>query len=449
MNEAFGWVTFGKLIAVIVLVLGNGFFVAAEFALVAIRRSRVTQLVEQGHPSAKTLQRAVNHLDSYLAATQLGVTMSSLGLGWLGEPAIADLIEPTLEKILPENIATVGAHTLGVAIAFVIITSLHIVLGELAPKSLALQRPENTALWVIQPLEFYLNLFRPAVHVLNSLGNYVLSSLGLRADGSEVSVHSPEEIRMLVAASRQAGLVGLAQEEMMERVFRLGGQHIRAFMTPRIDLVWLDVEAPIATIQQTILTSVYSYFPVCQDSVDNILGFLKAKDFLAASTSQSLMPTQLMGLLTPPLYVPEVMNAFNALDLFKQTGNRIAAVVDEYGVLQGLVTLNDILEAIVGDIHTGDEPPEPQAILSENGSWLMDGALPIEEFQTILGIRELPEGDRFRYQTLGGLVITYLGQVPTVSQVFEWQNLRIEVVAMNRNRVKKVLVMSIASEKLG
>jgi putative hemolysin len=440
MNGSFSLITASQLVAVVLLVLANGFFVAAEFALVAVRRSRVEQLVAEGHPGVTGLQRAVNHLDSYLAATQLGVTMSSLGLGWMGEPAIAHLLEPSLEQVLPDRIVVGAAHTLASVIAFTIITALHIVLGELAPKSLALQRPEGTSLWVIKPLELYLAIFRPAVKVLNDLGNLVLSLLGLEAGSGEAIVHSPEEIQLLVAASRQAGLVGLLEEEVMERVLRLGDQYISAFMTPRVDIVWLDIEAPIATLQNTIVTSIYSHFPVCQGSVDNLLGFVRAKDFLIASAAKPLTITPLMNLLTPPLYIPEIMKAFNALEMFKQTGNRTAVVVDEYGVLQGLVTLNDVLEAIVGDIHTGDEPAEPQAIRGNDGSWIFDGSLPIEEFQDIFGIRELPLGERYRYQTIGGLVIMHLNQIPIASQSFEWHNLRFEVMEMHRNRVKKVLV---------
>lgn len=441
MNDFSHWVIASKLTAVLLLVLANGFFVAAEFALVALRRSRVEQLVVEAHPVAQSLRRAVNHLDAYLAATQLGITMASLGLGWLGEPALAQLVEPLFERLLPERLAAIGSHTLSVVIAFTIITSLHIVLGELAPKSLALQRPEGTSIWVIRPLEFYLTIFRPAVQLLNSLGNLVLSLLGLQAGGEE-SVHSPDEIRLLVAASRQAGLVGLAEEQVVERVFRAGEQHIQAFITPRIDLVWLDIEDSIATLQRTIVTSVYSYFPVCQGSVDNLLGFIRAKDFLAATVAEPLSRTKVMELLTPPLYVPEVMSVFNALEMFKQTGNRIAAVVDEYGVLQGLITLNDILEAIVGNIHTGDEPDEPQSIQCEDGSWLLDGSISVEEFQTILGIREPPEKERSRYQTLSGLIITRLGYIPKASQTLIFQNLQLEVMTMDRNRVKKVLVRS-------
>jgi putative hemolysin len=440
MEHASGGVIAGELLAVLLLVLANGFFVAAEFALVAVRRSRVDQLVAEGRPLARKLQRAVNHLDSYLAATQLGVTMSSLGLGWLGEPAISQLVEPALAKILPSSIAVLGSHTLSIIVAFTIMTCLHIVLGELAPKSLALQQPESTSLFVIQPLEAYLAVFRPAVTVLNNLGNLVLRLMGLETGNGEQLVHSPAEIRLLVSASRQAGLLGEAEEDVVERVFRLGVQRINALMTPRVDMIWLDAEDPIREIQTTIITSVYSHFPICQGTVDELLGFVTAKEVLAASLTEPLTLAKLMHLVTPPLYVPEVMTAFNGLEIFKQSGRHVAAVVDEYGAIQGLVTLNDILEAIVGDIHTGDEPAEPQAVQGEDGSWLLDGRMLIEEFQDIFDIRDLPIGEEALYQTLGGLVLTHLGHVPKVGESFGWQNLHIQVMAMNRNRVSKVRV---------
>jgi putative hemolysin len=439
MNDS-GLLIAGKLAAVLLLVLANGFFVAAEFALVAVRRSRVDQLVAQGRPLARNLKRAVTHLDTYLAATQLGVTMSSLGLGWLGEPAIAHWVEPALAGVLPEAIASLGAHTLAIVIAFTVITSLHIVLGELAPKSLALQRPEETSLYVITLLDLYLALFRPAVMALNNLGNWVLSLLGLHTGSSEEMVHSPEEIRLLVSASRQAGLLGETEEDVVERVFRLGDQRISALMTPRINVVWLDIEQPVHKLQEKIITNVYSHYPVCRENVDDLLGFVTAKEALAASIAEPLTLTKLIDLLTPPLYVPEVMTAFNGLKVFKQTGQHVAAVVDEYGTMQGLVTLNDILEAIVGDIRTGNEPAEPEALRREDGAWLLDGLLPIEEFMDIFGLRELPDREESLYQTIGGLVLTHLGHVPQVSESFEWHNFQIEVAGMKRNRVSQVLV---------
>src|SRR5215218_4606025 len=225
------------ILAVFVLVAANGFFVAAEFSLVAVRRSRVAELVGARRRNAAALQRALDHLDANLAATQLGITISSLALGWIGEPALAHLVEPYL-SMLPGELATAGAHTIAVSVAFVIITALHIVLGELAPKSLALQRSEGTALWVVRPLGFFLFLLRPAIVSLNGLGNLVLRLVGLQPGASEGTLHSPEELKLLVQASQDAGILHETQEEVVVRVLNIGERPIGDIMTPRLEVDW-------------------------------------------------------------------------------------------------------------------------------------------------------------------------------------------------------------------
>ncbi|OYE00252.1 hemolysin family protein [Nostoc sp. 'Peltigera membranacea cyanobiont' 232] len=443
MNSPLTWLTAGKLLSVIFLVLANGFFVAAEFALVALRRSRVEQLVIQGHPGAKALQRAVNNLDAYLAATQLGVTISSLGLGWLGEPAIAVLVEPAFHW-LPKSLSETSAHTLSVVIAFTIITSLHIVLGELAPKSLALQRTERTAFAVINLLELYLVIFRPAVQVLNSLGNFVLKLIGLEAGSSEELLHSTEELKLLVAASHEAGLLGEAEQDVVERVFNIGNRQVSAFMTPRTEMVWLDIDEPLSKIRSQVIESIHSFFPVGQQSIDNLLGIVQTKEFLAQNPTQAI---ELQALLKSLLYVPESMKALNLLELFKKSGTHLALIVDEYGVTQGLVTITDIVEAIVGDIPTSEELADPDVVQREDGSWLLDGLLPIDELKEILDIRKLLPGAEVNYQTLGGFVVNQLGHIPLVAEHFEWAGLRFEVVSMDGNRIDKVLVVPMHAKK--
>ncbi|MEH2243419.1 hemolysin family protein [Nostoc sp.] len=443
MNNPLSWFTVGKLLAVIFLVLANGFFVAAEFALVALRRSRVEQLVAEAHPRAKALQRAVNNLDAYLAATQLGVTISSLGLGWLGEPAIAVLVEPAFHW-LPKSLSQTSAHTLSALIAFTIITSLHIVLGELAPKSLALQRTERTAFAVINLLELYLAIFRPAVQALNSLGNFVLKLIGLEPGSSEELLHSTEELKLLVAASHEGGLLGEAEQDVVERVFSIGNRQVSAFMTPRTEMVWLDIDHPLSKIRSQVIESIHSFFPVGQQSVDNLLGIVQTKEFLAQNPTQ---PIELQALLKPLLYVPESMKALKLLELFKKSATHLALIVDEYGVTQGLVTITDIVEAIVGDIPTSEELADPDVVQREDGSWLLDGLLPIDEFKEILDIRKLLPGAGINYQTLGGFVVNELGHIPLLAERFEWAGLSFEVVSMDGNRVDKVLVVPMHTEK--
>lgn len=439
MSSPLTLLTAGKLLAVMVLVLANGFFVAAEFALVAMRRSRVEQLLAEGHPSAVALQRAVNNLDAYLAATQLGITMSSLGLGWIGEPALAELIEPAFHT-LPASFAVISSHALAGVIAFTIITALHIVLGELAPKSLALQRAEVTAIAIVNPLELYLAVFRPAVLVLNNLGNFVLRLLGLQPGSGEELLHSVEELKLLVAASHEAGLVEEAEQNVVERVFSLRERRISAYMTPRTEMVWLDINDSLEKIRRQVIESVHSFFPVAQDNVDNVLGVVEAKEFLAHNPTQLI---ELRTILQQPLYVPESMRALKILELFKKSGTHIALVVDEYGVTQGLVTLIDILEAIVGDIPSREDLADPEVVQREDGSWLLDGLLPIDEFKKIFHIRTLLPGAGVRYQTVGGFVIVKLGHIPSVAEHFEWSGLRFEVLAMDGNRVDKILVVPV------
>lgn len=429
----------GRLLAVVVLVLANGFFVAAEFSLVALRRSRVEQLLAQGHPRAFALQRAVRNLGAYLAATQLGITMSSLGLGWIGEPALAELIEPAFH-FLPESLALISSHALGGVIAFTIITALHIVLGELVPKSLALQRTEETAIAIVNPLELYLAIFHPAVHVLNNLGNFVLRLLGLQPGSGEELFHSVEELKLLVAASHKAGLVGEAEQDVVERVFSLGDRRVSAYMTPRTEMVWLDINDSLDKIHRQVIESVHSFFPVAEDSVDNILGVVQAKEFLAHNPTKLV---ELQTILHQPLYVPESMRALKILELFKKSGTHIALIVDEYGVSQGLVTLIDILEAIVGDIPSVEDLADPEVVQREDGSWLLDGLLPIDEFKEIFQIQKLLPGEGASYQTLGGFVVVQLGHIPSTAEYFEWNRLRFEVIDMDGNRVDKVLVVPV------
>lgn len=437
MDSSSGLVIASKLLAVIVLVLANGFFVAAEFALVGMRRSRVEQLLAEGHPQAAALQRAVIHLDAYLAATQLGITMSSLGLGWIGEPALAVIIEPAFHW-LPDSVAVISSHTLGGVIAFIIITALHIVLGELAPKSLALQRAEVTAIAIVKPLELYLTVFRPAVRFLNSLGNLVLRLLGLHAAGEEELLHSTEELKLLVAASRKAGLLGETEQDVVGRVFSLSNRRVSAVMTPRTEMVWLDINDSLPQIRHQVIESHHTFFPVGEDSIDNILGIIQAKEFLVQNPTQLV---DLQALFHQPLYVPESMRVLKIFELFKKSGTHIALVVDEYGVTQGLVTLSDILEAMVGDIPSVEDLADPEIVQREDGSWLLDGLLPIDEFKKVFHLQKLLPGEGISYQTLGGFVVNQLGHIPSAAEYFEWSGMRFEVVDMDGNRVDKVLVV--------
>ncbi|CAM5769825.1 hemolysin [Labrys miyagiensis] len=418
---------------VLLLVLANGFFVAAEFSLVAIRRSRVAELVNAGRMNARALQRAVDNLDTNLAATQLGITIASLALGWIGEPALAHLIEP-LFAYLPEAWAIAGSHAIAVAIAFILITSLHIVLGELAPKSLALQRSEITALWVVRPLGLFLLLFKPAILVLNRLGNLVLRLFGLKPGADEHSLHSAEELKLLVAASQEAGILNLAQQEVVERVFNIGDRPIVDIMTPRRDVDWFDPDDSRAEIMRTIRECTHEQILVGRGNIDEPLGMVLKRDILDQMLDgHSPDP---MAVLRDPLIVHEGASIFRVLDQFKKAPVRLAVVIDEYGVLAGIVTQTDLLEAMAGDLPA--EGDEPDVVEREDGSLLFNGMMPVHEAFDRLRLGEVPEDAD--YHTLAGFVLDQMGHLPDVGESVATAGWRFEVIDLDGRRIDKLLV---------
>jgi putative hemolysin len=421
------------VLVVFVLVAANGFFVAAEFSLVAVRRTRVTELVAAGRTNAVALQRAVNSLDSYLAATQLGITISSLALGWLGEPALAHLIEPFLIG-LPGSLATAGAHAVAIAIAFFIITTLHIVLGELAPKSLALQRSEGTALWVARPLGLFRFLLWPAIVTLNGLGNLVLRLCGLRPGAREAMLHSPEELKLLIAASQEAGLLQKVQQEVVERVLNLGHRRISAIMTPRPEVDWIDIDDEREEILRTIRACRHDQLLVGKGRRAEPLGMILKSDLLDQFLDgEALNPT---AVIREPLVVHESASIFKVLDQYKKAPVRMATIVDEYGILQGIVTQTDLLEAIAGDLPDV-EGEEPDIVEREDGSLLIDGMMSAQEAFDRLGVHVRPADSGFH--TIAGFVLFQLGHLPDIGECFEYQGWRFEIVDMDGRRIDKLM----------
>ncbi|AWN44749.1 hemolysin [Methylobacterium durans] len=420
------------LIAVLLLVLANGFFVASEFALVAVRRSRVAELVNERRTNAKALLWATDHLDAHLAATQLGITISSLALGWVGEPALAHLIEPALSW-LPEMISAAAAHTVAVIISFVIITALHIVLGELAPKSLALQRSERTALAVIRPLGLFLLVFRPAILFLNGLGNGVLRLFGLQPGHGEGGQHSTAELNLLVEASREAGLIREAQQEAVERIFDLGERRIREIMTPRHEIEWVDLEDGPDRIREEVRACNHGQVVVSRGTVDEVVGVVRKQDLLDQLLDGGSLDLRVAA--QPPIVVHEAMSVLAVLETFQRKPVQMAIVVDEYGSLEGIVTATDLLEAIAGEIpEPGDEPA---VVERKDGSLLIDGMMPAEDAFKRLDLLGEPEtGD---FHTLAGFVISQLGHIPAVGDSVEVHGWRFEVVDMDGRRIDKVL----------
>ncbi|MDE1993088.1 MAG: HlyC/CorC family transporter [Rhizobiaceae bacterium] len=420
------------ILAVLLLVAANGFFVAAEFSLVSVRRSRVAELVSEGRMNATALQRAVDNLDANLAATQLGITISSLALGWVGEPALAHLLEPLLD-FLPGTLAAASSHAIAVIISFLIITALHIVLGELAPKSLALQRSEGTALGVVRPLGLFLFLLRPAILVLNGLGNLVLRLFGLRPGAGEGSLHSPAEIKLLIAESQEAGLLEQAQQDLVERVFNIGDRDVSDIMTPRLDVDWIDAEDTPEDMLKTIRESRYEQLLIGRGTIDEPIGMVLKKDLLdQLLNGQPLDP---MAIIRQPLVVHEATAVFKVLESFKRAPVRLAMVIDEYGSLEGIVTQTDLLEAIAGDLPDM-ENQQPDIVERADGSLLIEGMMPAYDAFQRLGLRESSEDN---FHTFAGFALYQLGHLPDVGEGFDFGGWHFEIVDLDGMRIDKIL----------
>jgi CBS domain containing-hemolysin-like protein len=428
------WTDIMGILSVLVLVAANGFFVAAEFSLVAVRRSRVAQLVAAGRTNARALQRAISNLDANLAATQLGITISSLALGWIGEPALAHLIEPLLSGWLG-SYAIAGSHVIAVTIAFIIITTLHIVLGELAPKSLALQRSEGTALWVVRPLGLFRVLLWPAIVTLNGLGNMLLRLCGLRPGTAEETLHSPEELKLLIAASQEGGLLHRTQQELVERVLSIGNRRITDIMTPRVDVEWIDADEDPEEILRAIHECRHEQLLVGKGTIDEPLGMVLKKDLLdQVLDAKALDP---MAVIRQPIALHEAMPFFRVLEQFKRAPVRLATILDEYGVLQGIVTQTDLLEAIAGELPE-IEGEEPGIIEREDGSLLIDGMMSAQDAFDRLDFKIRPEGD---FHTVAGFALLALGHLPQAGEHFDYEGWRFEIVDLDGRRIDKVLAV--------
>lgn len=418
------------IFAVLVLVAANGFFVAAEFSLVAVRRSRVSQLVQEGVTNAKALHKAVDALDSHLAATQLGITLASLALGWVGEPALAHLIEPPLAQILGEA-STAVSHIVAVVIAFVIITVLHIVVGELAPKSLALQRSENTALWVVRPLGIFLVVFRPAITVLNGLGNMLLRAVGLKPTSGEEGLHSTEEIKLLVAENQRAGVLHSGQQEAVGRVFDIGNRSIEAIMTPRHEVDWIDISEDAETMRAALRASRHRILVAANGSIDEPIGVISKKDLLEQVLEGLEMDPA--AAVTEALIVLDTSRVFPVLEQFKTQPVRIALVVDEYGTMQGIVTQSDLLSALAGDIADEDDLTA-DVQLGPDGTAMIDGGTSIAELAAMLDLSVNSEN----YHTAAGFALDALKRLPKVGDSFVSGSYRFTIMALEGRRISLI-----------
>ncbi|MBI2845333.1 MAG: HlyC/CorC family transporter [Chloroflexi bacterium] len=426
-----------RLLAVLGLVLANGFFVAAEFSLVSIRRTRVEELISQGNRMAAFVKRAIQDPDRFIAATQLGITIASLGLGWIGEPALARLIEP-LFGFLPTNWSTVATHGVAVAVAFGLITLLHVVLGELAPKSVALQYPDATALWIARPTLWFENLFRPIIWFLNGTGNLVLRLFGLRPPTGIQKVHSVEELRLLVTESQKGGALEAVEREMIHRIFEFGERGVQEVMIPHPEIVAIEQESSVDDLLRLFSQHSHARFPVYSGNLDNIVGYVVMKDILRAlAADPASRERRVKDLVRQTIFTPETRPIGELFAEMRKKQAQMAIVIDEHGGTAGIVTLEELVEEIVGRVSDELVKQRPAVERLDEKTVVVDAQMRIDEANVELALA-LPE--REEYDTIAGFILWHLRRIPKVGEEMRYDNLRITVKELDGPRIERVAI---------
>ena len=416
-----------EILIIILLILVNGVLSMSEAAMLSTRKTKLQQLAKLGDKAARSALELLDNPNVFLSMIQIAITLIGVLAGAVGGATLSTPLAEQLGKV-----EFLSSHANSIAITFVVltITILTIWLGELVPKRIGLHSPEKITKIVAGPLFLLSKLFSPIIKIMSNATDLVLKLIGIRP--SDEPPITEEELQVLIDQGTQAGIFEEAEQDMVEGVFSLGDQRVYSLMTPRTEIVWLDIDDTTDVILEKIANCPYSRFPVRQDSLEAIVGIVKSRDLLV--TSLSGKEIKLKELVKPAYFIPETMLASRALEILKEKNTELLLVVDEFGGLQGLLTINDILEEIVGEM----EGEEPQATQRQDGSWLLDGMLEVDEFKEIFNLPTLPhEGE---YETLSGFVMTSLGRVPQTSDHFEWNELRFEVIDMDGRRVDKVLV---------
>jgi putative hemolysin len=430
------------VLAIAALVGMNGFFVAAEFALVSARETRIAQLADEGKAGAHAAQTALGHLDNYIAATQLGITLASLGLGFIGEPALSHIFEPLLHWLLPPDLAEAFERPVAVALSFSLVTMLHIIMGELVPKSIALQRPEDVSLVVARPTSIFLWLFRPIIYVMNGIGGMIVRAMGFEPAAGHERVHSAEELSMLVQSSGAAGILAANEEKLLQRAFEFSDTHAQQIMQPRVEVQGLNVNAPLGEVLALIAAKQHARYPIYENSIDKVIGVLYAKDlFTAIIQAPNLLTDKratlpLRPLLRTPLFVPQTATVDKLLAAMQQTRVHFAIVIDEYGGMAGVVTLEDIIEQLIGDVQDEfekDFSDDVQAIQADGDAVVVDGLTPLTDIR-----EQFDDDEECDSSTIGGYVTEKLDRIPQIGDTVRFGGYYVIVKAMEGRRVARV-----------
>lgn len=433
--------TSGEIVIILILIVANGLFSMSEIAVVSARKARLQQKAEEGDAKARSALDLANNPNLFLSTTQIGITLVGIFTGAFGGATIAEKF-----AVVFEGMPALAQYSEAISLFIVVacITFLSLIIGELVPKRLALNNPERVAVAVANPMRILSKITSPIVFLLSVSTEVVLKILRVKQ-----SVEPPvteEEIKVMIEQGTKAGMFEEAEQDIVERVFRLGDQRVSALMTPRTSIEWLDLEDSLKDNLQVIKGDTHSRYLVCDGELDNVLGIVQVKDLLDHLVEGESI--DLKTLLREPLFVPETTRALRILELFKQSGTHIALVIDEYGYILGLITLNDIMEALVGDLPSKEEKMDNKVVRREDGTWLVEGMLGIDEFKEYFNIKKFPDEERDIYQTIGGFVMMYMEIVPDPGDHFEWNGFHFEVIDMDGNRVDKLLIKALSKPDL-
>mgnify|MGYP000856636348 FL=1 len=424
---------FVEIVIILCLVLLNGLFSMSEMAIVSARKNRLEKKAEGGNTGAARALELANNPNRFLSTVQIGITLIGILSGAFGGATIAEKIGIELARIPSLMPYSEG---IGVGIVVIVITYLSLVFGELVPKRLAMSSAEKIASRTSGFMQVLSMIAKPFVSLLSGSTNLILNLLAVKPS-TEPEV-TEDDLKDILDQGTESGIFEESEQDMVERIFRLNDRNVSAFMTPRTETVFLDIDATHEEIQHIINKFPFSRFPVIKDSIDNLVGIVQSRDLLLQRLESNQYDIQ--SVLQEPLFIPESTPALDVIQTFKSTGAELAVIIDEYGGVLGLVSLNDILEAIVGEVIAPFGEEEPEAIRREDGSWLFDGMIHIDELKDYLDIDELPDEEEGDYETLSGLVMSELGRIPVSGDYFEWKNMRFEVMDMDGRRVDKVLV---------
>lgn len=427
------------MIGLLILILINGIFSMAEIAVVSARKARLQIRAEKGDKGARSALKLAEEPENFLATIQIGITLVAILTGAFGSLSIAVRLEPYLESI-----PVIGEYAFEIAeiMAVVLVTYLSLVLGELAPKQIGIMRPETISSRIAPSMTWLAKITSPIVRLLSGSTNLVMRLL--RIPPSNEPLITEDEIQLMIEQGKEIGVVDPIEEEIVEQLFRVGDLRVNDLMVDRTDIIWLEVDDPEDVIQAKISSGIHSRYPVASGGLDNIIGLIFVKDLLVQMLDSDEPNMEL--LVKPALFIPSGLPVYEVLERFKEAQAQIAFITDEHGGVEGLVTFIDLLESIVGDVPEIGDPADPTAVRRSDGSWLIDGKLPVEEFKQIFDIDGLPEEEENYYQTIGGFVMSYLSRVPQAGDEFTWNNLQIEVLDMDWRRVDKVLVTQISNE---